>query len=267
MTRYDTVSRISLKPTAEDDFAEYTCEARHEALAYDIPMRATVQLSVLYPPGMPIIEGFNPGETFRKGQAVELICRSKSGNPPAQLIWYKNGEQIRMSYRTSGRASENVFAFTADATDNKARYRCEASNIMSKSSLKSEIDMTVLCKSNFFFMTGVRHSSVYVSVSPSRVTITGPTEAKVGDIVPLTCTTGNSNPPAEIKWMVTGRQVRNATSKTMVSPDGGWITTSNITALVEPNRRSVVVICHGINSQLTDNIVSTHTINVLCEFS
>lgn len=146
VARYDTVSRISLKPTAEDDFAEYTCEARHEALAYDIPMRATVQLSVLYPPGVPIIEGFNPGETFRKGQSVELICRSKSGNPPAQLIWYKNGEQVRMTYRTSGRASENVYAFTADATDNKARYRCEASNIMSKSPLKAEVDMTVLCK-------------------------------------------------------------------------------------------------------------------------
>lgn len=151
VARFDTVSRISLKPTAEDDFAEYTCEARHEALAYDMPMRATVQLSVLYPPGVPIIEGFNPRETIRKGQSVELICRSKSGNPPAQLIWYKNGEQVRMSYRTSGRASENVYAFTADASDNKARYRCEASNVMSKSPLKAEIDMTVLCKFSYKF--------------------------------------------------------------------------------------------------------------------
>lgn len=45
--RYDTHSRISLKPTAEDDFADYTCEARHEALSADMPMRTTVQLSVL----------------------------------------------------------------------------------------------------------------------------------------------------------------------------------------------------------------------------
>lgn len=46
VTRYDTHSRISLKPTAEDDYAEYTCEARHEALSADMPLRATVQLSV-----------------------------------------------------------------------------------------------------------------------------------------------------------------------------------------------------------------------------
>lgn len=106
-----------------------------------------------------------------------------------------------------------------------------------------------------------------ISVSPSHVTISGPTEARVGDPVPLTCTTANSNPPAEIKWMVAGRQVRNATSRTVVSPEGGWITTSNITAVVEPNRRSLVVICHGLNMQLTENVVSTHTINVLCEYS
>lgn len=88
----------------------------------------------------------------------------------------------------------------------------------------------------------------------------------MGDPVPLTCTTANSNPPAEIKWMVAGRQMRNATARTVVSPEGGWITTSNITAMVEPNRRSLVVICHGLNMQLTENVVSTHTINVLCTY-
>lgn len=55
-----------------------------------------------------------------------------------------------MAYRTAGRLSENVYTFTADASDNKARYKCEASNIMSKSPLKAEIDMTVLCKYNLF---------------------------------------------------------------------------------------------------------------------
>ncbi|KAK5640308.1 hypothetical protein RI129_011119 [Pyrocoelia pectoralis] len=242
--RFDTHSRISLKPTAEDDYAEYTCEARHEALSPDLPMRTTVHLSVLYPPGPPYIEGYTEGETIRRGQTVELVCKSRGGNPPAQLIWYKNGEQIRMAYRTAGRVSENVYTFTADASDDKARYKCEASNVMSSKPLKAQVDLTV------YF-------------SPAHVTISGPTEARVGDPVPLTCSTANSNPAADIKWMVAGRQVRNATSRTMVSPEGGWITTSNITAIVEPNRKSLVVICHGLNMQLTENVVSTHTINVL----
>lgn len=92
------------------------------------------------------ILGYTEGETIRRGQTVELVCRSRGGNPPAQLIWYKNNEQIRMAYRTAGRVSENVYTFTADASDNKARYKCEASNIMSKAPLKAEIDMSVLCK-------------------------------------------------------------------------------------------------------------------------
>lgn len=47
---------------------------------------------------------------------------------------------------------------------------------------------------------------------------------------------------------------------------GGWITMSNLTATVEPNKRSMVVICHGINMQLTENTISTHTVNVLCKW-
>lgn len=35
------------QPTAEDDYTDYTCEARHEALPLDMPLRVTVQLSVL----------------------------------------------------------------------------------------------------------------------------------------------------------------------------------------------------------------------------
>ncbi|EDV59472.1 nephrin isoform X1 [Drosophila erecta] len=242
--RFTTTSSLKLQPGPDDDYTEYTCQARHKALSPDMPMRATVQLSVLYPPGPPYIEGYSPGETLRRGQTVELMCRSRGGNPPAQLIWYKNGSQIRMAYRTSGRLSENIYTFTAEAGDNKARFRCEASNVMSQNALKAEVELSVL-------------------FAPTHVTVMGPTEARVGDVVPLTCTTAPSNPPAEIKWMVGGRQVRNATSKTIVSPEGGWTTTSNITAVVEPNKRSLVVICHGLNMQLTENVVSTHTINVL----
>lgn len=97
------------------------------------------------PPGMPYIEGYTEGETIRRGQNIELVCRSRGGNPPAQLIWYRNGEQINMAYRTSTRVSENVYSFTAEATDNKATYRCEASNIMSPAPLKTEVTLTVLC--------------------------------------------------------------------------------------------------------------------------
>ncbi|CAH2062031.1 unnamed protein product, partial [Iphiclides podalirius] len=244
LTRFTTISRVHFKATADDDYADFTCEARHEALQRDVPMRSTVQLSVLYPPGAPYIEGYAEGETVRRGQSLELVCRSRGGNPPAQLIWYKNGEQIRMAYRTSGRMSENVLSFKADASDNKARYTCEAKNVMISNTLKAEIDLTVL-------------------FAPAHVTISGPSEARVGDPVPLSCSTAPSNPAADVKWVVLGKHHKEASNRTVISPEGGWITTSNITVVVEPNKRSIVVVCHGINAQLTENVVSTHTINVL----
>ncbi|KAK6623565.1 hypothetical protein RUM43_009417 [Polyplax serrata] len=157
LIRYNVLSKIKIKPTAEDDVSEYTCEARHEALPQDMPLRSTVSLSVLYPPGLPYIEGYTEGETIRRGQTVELICRSRGGNPPAQLIWYKNGEQIRMAYRTVGRLSENIYTFTADSSDNKAKYKCEASNVMSPAPLKAEVTLSVLCEyQNFVDFAQVR---------------------------------------------------------------------------------------------------------------
>lgn len=45
--RFTTTSRLRLTPTADDDYKEYSCQAKHKALQPDMPMRATVQLSVL----------------------------------------------------------------------------------------------------------------------------------------------------------------------------------------------------------------------------
>lgn len=149
---------------------------------------------------------------------------------------------------------------------------------MSQTPLKTEVDLTVLCeytrplipspagpaKSAINHVNGLPLLSS--AVAPAQVVVSGPSEARVGDPVPLTCTTAASNPRAEIWWMVGDKTLKNVTSRTMVSPEGGWITTSNITAIVEPNRRSLVVNCHGINNQLSENIVSTHTINVLCKY-
>lgn len=45
--RFTTTSRLRLSPSAEDDYMEYSCQAKHKALQPDMPMRATVQLSVL----------------------------------------------------------------------------------------------------------------------------------------------------------------------------------------------------------------------------
>ncbi|XP_065200596.1 nephrin-like isoform X2 [Planococcus citri] len=243
---YDVSSRIRLTPTAEDDYINYTCEAQHEALPLDMALKVTVQLSVMYPPEPPYIESFPKGDKFNRGEKIELICKSRGGNPPAQLVWYKNGEQVRdtAEYRQNGRMSENVYVFTAEMDDNKAKYTCEASSVVGPTHMKTELNLTV-------------------HYAPTQVTILGPTEAKVGDLVHLNCTTGVSNPAASIKWTIDGRQVHNTTYKSEAEPHIGWISSSVISIPITPDRSNIIVICHAVNSYVEENVVNTHTINVL----
>lgn len=104
-------------------------------------------------------------------------------------------------------------------------------------------------------------------VSPSQVTISGPSEARQGDVVNYQCITAPSHPPADIRWTIDGRQKRNNSSKTEASNEGGWITSSNISIVVESNKRSISLLCQGINMQLADNVMTTHTLHVLCKYT
>ncbi|XP_065200592.1 nephrin-like isoform X2 [Planococcus citri] len=240
---YDVTSEIHLQPSVEDDSVNYTCEAVHDALPPKKHLRASVQLSVLYPPGLPYIEGYNEGDALRSGQNVDLICRSRGGNPPAQLVWYKNGEQIGAVYRTWGRVSENVYSFIANMTHNKARFTCEASSVINNTRLTTEVNVTV-------------------HYAPATLIINGSSEGKVGDEIPLTCSSAPSNPPVELKWNIGGKDVTNTSFQRVSSLHNGYVTHSNITVTIESDAENVVVICSA-TSVLGDNKLATHTITVL----
>lgn len=80
------------------------------------------------------------------GQDVSLECISRGGNPLAQVFWYKNNVKIDRTYEQLGRESKNVYTFKAEAGDDKARFRCEASNLLSVAPMKAEVVLTVHCK-------------------------------------------------------------------------------------------------------------------------
>lgn len=97
------------------------------------------------PPGAPYIEGFD-SNVVQRGRQLELICKSRGGNPLAQLIWYKNNEPVHMKYYTHDAISESTYTFTADASDNNAVYRCTATNVQSKKPLSAQVSLTVECE-------------------------------------------------------------------------------------------------------------------------
>ncbi|XP_050438831.1 nephrin [Adelges cooleyi] len=239
---YTVHSRIKVRTTSQDDRVKYTCEARHEALA--TPLKSSIQIRVLYPPGIPHIEGYTEGDIVDKGQHVNLRCVSKVGNPPAQLTWFKNGHLIHSEYRTTEKVSESTYSFIADVSDNNAKYRCEAKNSISPDPLYADVMFSV-------------------SFAPSQVKIKGPVEAKQGDAVSLSCETGRSNPPSVIKWLVAGEPEKNSTSTVVAGSQSSWITKSNVTFVMPLGQRSVVAICQAVNNHPSDKVTASHKVNVL----
>lgn len=99
------------------------------------------------PPGPPQIEGYSTGDVISSGDTLTLACISRGGNPPAQLIWYKNSVLVDLSYTSSdGRESTNTFTFVVSPEDNNSEYKCEASNQVSSHPLGSSVKLTVFCK-------------------------------------------------------------------------------------------------------------------------
>ena len=111
-----------------------------------------IYLAFLDPPGPPEIHMHNDGsETIRMGQTVTLTCISHGGNPLAQIFWFKNGDQVDMSFTTSGRQSRNAYTFVATADDNNAKFRCEAKNEMNRGGVPMTAEVTIPVQVTIFF--------------------------------------------------------------------------------------------------------------------
>ena len=207
---FTSKSTITVSGHAEDNGVPYTCEAVHPALT-GRPLRRTVSLSVLYPPGEPEISGYSEGETLKVGDTIKLDCRARGGNPLAQLVWFRNDEQVDFSYTTvAGKYSINTFEFTVEARDNNAVYRCVATSPIVDRAMSKETKLQVF-------------------YGPSKLSINSIKDVRAGDVIPVSCRTEPSNPAAQINWVVDGRPVQHNSSSVEPALGGGFITTANIT--------------------------------------
>jgi hypothetical protein len=157
----DTESVLSITPREEDNEALFTCSAKNPALRR--PLETTIQLSVMRelrgqavylvplslfpdPPGTPEIEGYQNNQIVKMGDTLMLKCISPGGNPLAQVYWYKNGVDLDFSYTSGNGKAENDLSFTVQPTDNNAKYRCEASNLVTPTPLFKEVVLKVHCE-------------------------------------------------------------------------------------------------------------------------
>ena len=237
-------SSLTIKPSAVDNSAIYTCAAVHPALlslnqqqlallnsnllANTPTARASssirnqlfsqVRLNVLYPPEPPKITGYTNSEVLRAGSTLSLTCRALGGNPQPQIIFYRNNVQIDSSYTIdAGKESVNTYTFTVDANDHNAVYKC-----VSRTPSLNGFDYAVPLPTKYLALeqsnSNIQTAEVRLNVqyAPSNVKILGETEVKQGSLVRMRCVTSKANPPSEISFVVDGHLV-NATTTQIIS--------------------------------------------------
>ncbi|XP_064650915.1 nephrin-like isoform X3 [Lineus longissimus] len=240
--RQNARSVLTIKPKREDNGATYSCQAINFALSK--PLESVVLLSVLHPPSHPVITGYKSGDVVRTGDRLTLSCTSRGGNPLATVIWYKNGKELDDVYdKKMINMAVNKLELTAQQSDNLAKYSCIAKNVVTESPMEASVVLSV-------------------QFAPEKVVITGETGAKAGESITLTCETTNSNPASTIKWFAKGRQLGGDSSSIIPSPDGGFITRSQVTVKLSDSENKVIYTCQATSSGQTMAVADSVTLEV-----
>lgn len=115
------------------------------------------------------------------------------------------------------------------------------------------------------------HSLTTCPVLPSHVSVQVPSEARVGDVIGITCLAENSNPPADVTLVINGQTPPGASSRMIKVDHGGWNTITNLSnyevrvpADSEPTDLNVN--CYALNQAIGSTEISTKVVSVLSEY-
>ncbi|XP_067837703.1 nephrin, partial [Heptranchias perlo] len=224
---FNTVSVIRVTPQSSDNRNEMLCGAVNAALTQ--PRFTGFTMSILFPPQMPRIEGYDHHQV-KAGVTLQLVCSSSGGSPLATLQWLKGETVISRIWETDDerKTAQSVLSYPVTAQDNGLKLTCEAMNQVTSRPLRRAIVL-------------------HVVYAPSRVTIFGSTRAGENKQISLSCSTSASNPGARVRWWASGKEL-NITEVTYTeAADGGTITISNVTLTVTRQDNGMSIVCEAVN--------------------
>ncbi|XP_048646979.1 nephrin isoform X2 [Marmota marmota marmota] len=240
-----TEATARVTPQSSDNGQLLVCEASSPAL--DTPIKASITMNVLFPPGPPVIQwpGLEEGHV-RAGQSLELPCTARGGNPPATLQWLKNGQPVSTAWGTEHvqAVARSVLVMTVQPEDHGARLSCEAYNSVS---------------------TGTQEQSIMLQVTfpPSAITILGSASQTENKNVTLCCIAKSSRPRVLLQWWLGGRQLLPTDETVMDGLHGGHISMSNLTFLVRREDNGLTLTCEAFSEAFTkETFKKSLTLNV-----
>jgi hypothetical protein len=174
--RWESVSRLVLPVSREDNRGEVECVVTHPALDSDIT--ESVTLNIFFPPVVKVRSNL-PTEGNRlllaEGDSVTLTCEAES-NPPASLRWHRVGRTPEFQGSASSLPLGPANRGTAGS------YQCTAENELGLSQPQT-------------IVVEVEFGPVIQSVSPqARV------EAIAGEELLLRCS-ATASPPPNYQWL------------------------------------------------------------------
>ncbi|XP_037676308.1 nephrin isoform X2 [Choloepus didactylus] len=242
---FTTEATARVTPQSSDNGQLLVCEGSGPAL--DTPIRASVIMNVLFPPGPPVIEwpGLDTGHV-RAGQSLELPCVARGGNPPATLQWLKNGQPVSTAWGTEHvhAVARSVLVMTVRPEDHGARLSCEAHNSVS---------------------TGTQEHGVTLQVTfpPSAITILGSPSQSENKNMTLSCITKSSRPRVLLQWWLGWRQLLPTEETVLDGLHGGHISMSNLTFLVRREDNGLTLTCEAFSEAFTkETFKKSLTLNV-----
>ncbi|XP_053523582.1 nephrin isoform X4 [Artibeus jamaicensis] len=242
---FTTESTARVTPQSSDNGQLLVCEGSSPAL--DTPIKVSVTMNVLFPPGPPVIEwpGLDEGHV-RAGQSLELQCMARGGNPPATLQWLKNGQPMPTAWGTehAQAVARSMLVMIVRPEDHGTKLSCEAHNSVSK---------------------GIQERGVTLQVTfpPSAITILGSASQSENKNVTLSCITKSSRPRVLLRWWLGWRQLLPTEDTVMDGLHGGYISMSNLTFLVRREDNGLTLTCEAFSEAFTkETFKKSLTLNV-----
>ena len=95
--------------------------------------------------------------------------------------------------------------------------------------------------------------------------MTGPESGEVGEVLTFECSSGNSNPAANVSWVVDRRNVEANYTTTEQSEHGGFLTSSNISVVLLDTTRYKMINCYANNLALGEHssFHASHRVTVI----
>ncbi|XP_068220905.1 protein amalgam-like isoform X2 [Palaemon carinicauda] len=218
-------------------------------------------LEVLEVPEAPNIV-VSPGNvTVRERSTITLTCYA-DGHPKPTVTWTREGDQpihqwinhtlpFSIGKQNSRWESHSLTSYEGEtlrltriSRRDAGSYTCTANNSV------EPVDRETIV--------------VEVVYPPSLISVSGPKKARVGEDVTFLCKAKDSNPAAEISWMIEGKPRHAVIATVRKSSTTGYNTLSKLSFTVPTVTSGVMMLtCVAVNREIGTKEVDTYILHIM----